>query len=92
MDLSLAAGAREVNDLQAGRAVARLERASAAWPGGGSDLGLGFRPDVKGHICSPTFLVEASLRSYRADARVHDPLYTDAELAAHGFGAWHPAN
>jgi nucleotide sugar dehydrogenase len=91
LDLSLAASAREVNDLQAGRAVARLDIAIGGLAGRRVGvLGLGFRPDVKEHICSPTFLVEASLRSYGAETRVHDPLYTDAELASHGFTAWHP--
>jgi nucleotide sugar dehydrogenase len=91
LDLSLAANAREVNTLQAGRAIARLDTTIGGLAGRPvAVLGLGFRPDVKEHICSPTFLVEASLRSYRAEARVYDPLYTDAELASHGFTAWHP--
>ena len=91
VDVSLAAGARAVNDLQAGRAVARLNTAMGGLPGRRVGiLGLGFRPDVKEHICSPTFLVEASLRSYGAKTRVHDPLYTDAELASLGFITWHP--
>ena len=91
LDLSLAASARAANDLQAGRAVARLERAIGGLAGRRVGvLGLGFRPDVKEHICSPTFLVETSLRSYQADTRVHDPLYTDTELASHGFSTWRP--
>lgn len=93
LDLSLAGSARKVNDFQASRAVARLETAIGGLSGCRVGvLGLGFRSDVKEHICSPTFLVEASLRSYGADARVHDPLYTDTELASHGFTAWHPDN
>ena len=92
-NLSLAADAREVNDFQASRAVARLDRAIGGLAGRRVGvLGLGFRPDVKEHICSPTFLVRDSLRSHQADARVHDPLYTDAELALHGFTAWHPGD
>ena len=91
VDVSLAAGAREVNDLQAGRVIARLDTAIGGLMGRRVGiLGLGFRPDVKEHICSPTFLVEASLRSYGAETRIHDPLYTDAELASHSFNAWHP--
>ena len=91
VDLSLAANAREVNNVQADRAIARLDTAIGGLAGRRVGvLGLGFRPDVKEHICSPTFLVEASLRSFGAEARVHDPLYTDAELASHGFTAWHP--
>ena len=92
VDVSLAADARKVNDLQAGRTIARLDTTLGGLAGCRVGvLGLGFRPEVKEHICSPTFLVEASLRSYGAEARVHDPLYTDAELASHGFAAWHPS-
>ena len=53
-------------------------------------LGLGFRPDVKEHICSPTFLLEAALRARGADVRVHDPLFSDEELRGHGFEPWGP--
>jgi nucleotide sugar dehydrogenase len=91
VDVSLVAGARMVNDLQAGRAVARLD---AALDGLAERrvavLGLGFRPEVKEHVCSPTFLVDTSLRSYGAETRVYDPLYTAAELASHGFTEWRP--
>lgn len=91
VDLSLPANAREVNNLQAARAIARLDSAIDGLAGRRVGvLGLGFRPDVREHICSPTFLVDAALRSYGAEARVHDPLYTDAELASHGFTPWHP--
>jgi nucleotide sugar dehydrogenase len=91
VDVSLAAGARKVNDLQASRTVARLDIALGGLAGSRVGiLGLGFRPDVKEHIYSPAFLVEAALRSHGADIRLHDPLYTDAELAAHNFTAWCP--
>lgn len=91
VDLSLPANAREVNNLQAARAIARLDSAINGLAGRRVGvLGLGFRPDVREHICSPTFLVDAALRSYGAEARVHDPLYADAELASHGFTPWHP--
>lgn len=91
VDVSLAANARKVNDFQADRVAARLDTAL----GGLAErrvgiLGLGFRPEVKEHIFSPTFLLEACLRSYGAETKVHDPLYTDAELAAHGFAGWSP--
>lgn len=91
VDVSLAAGARKVNDLQASRTVARLGLALGGLAGRRVGiLGLGFRPDVKEHIYSPAFLVEAALRSRGADTRLHDPLYTDAELATHNFTAWSP--
>ena len=91
VDLSLAARAREVNDFQADRAVARLDTALGGLAGRRVGiLGLGFRPDVKEHICSPTFLLEASLRSRGAETRVYDPLYTETELTSHGFIGWIP--
>jgi nucleotide sugar dehydrogenase len=93
VDVSLAARAREVNDLQADRVVTRLDTAVGGLAGRRvAILGLGFRPDVKEHICSPTFLVEASLRSRGAETRVYDPLYTDMELASHGFIGWTPGH
>jgi nucleotide sugar dehydrogenase len=91
VDVSLAARAREVNDLQAGRAVARLDTALGGLAGRRVGiLGLGFRPEVKEHIYSPAFMVDAALRSHGADSRMHDPLYTDAELAMHSFAGWSP--
>lgn len=93
VDMSLVAGARMVNDLQAGRSMARLDAALGGLAGRRVGvLGLGFRPEVKEHVCSPTFLVEASLRSYGAETRVYDPLYTAAELASHGFAEWNPGH
>jgi nucleotide sugar dehydrogenase len=91
VDVSLAASAREVNDLQASRTVARLDTVLGGLAGRRVGiLGLGFRPEVKEHIYSPTFLVEASLRAHGAEPRVHDPLYTDSELALHHFAGWNP--
>jgi nucleotide sugar dehydrogenase len=91
IDVSLAANARQVNDYQAVRAVYRLSATLGRVEGRKVGiLGLGFRPDVKEHIFSPAFLVEASLRSHGADIRLHDPLYTEAELASHRFVAWWP--
>jgi nucleotide sugar dehydrogenase len=91
IDASLVTTARQVNDSQPDRMAARLERhlgGLAGTPVG--ILGFGFRPEVKEHICSPTFLLEAALRARGADVRVHDPLYADEELAAHGFTPWAP--
>jgi nucleotide sugar dehydrogenase len=91
VDASMVTTARRVNDSQPQRMAIRLERhlgGLAGVPVG--VLGFGFRPEVKEHICSPTFLLEAALRSRGADVRVHDPLYSGEELAAHGFSAWSP--
>jgi nucleotide sugar dehydrogenase len=91
VDLSLAGAAREVNDFQASRAVARLDAALGGLNGRKvAILGLGFRPGVKEHIFSPAFLVDASLRCRGAETRLYDPLYTGSELAGHGFTSWRP--
>jgi len=91
IDASIISTARRVNDEQPERMAVRLKRRL-----GGLEatrvgvLGFGFRPDVKEHICSPTFQLDAALRSRGADVRVHDPLYDEADLAAHRLVAWRP--
>lgn len=91
VDVSLVATSREVNDAQPDRAAERLARHLGDLEGVAVGiLGFGFRPEVKEHICSPTFLLEAALRSRGADVRVHDPLYTDDELRRHGFTPFTP--
>lgn len=93
IDTSIVDTARRVNDAQAERMTARLE--SRLGPLAGirvGVLGLGFRPDVKEHICSPTFQVDAALRARKADVRVHDPLFAETELREHGFATWTPSS
>lgn len=91
IDASIVATARQVNDEQPERMVTRLERRVGGLNGMRVGiLGLGFRPDVKEHICSPTFLLDAALRARGADVRVHDPLFSDAEIDAHRLVAWTP--
>lgn len=48
-------------------------------------LGLGFRPGVKEIACSPAFPVRSALEKQGARVSLHDPLYTDDEIKAHGF-------
>lgn len=92
IDASIVEASRRVNDEQPERMAARLEHHLGGLRGRGVGiLGLGFRPDVKEHICSPTFLLEAALRMRDADVRVHDPLFGDGELRGHGFAPWSPA-
>ncbi|HMB51661.1 MAG TPA: nucleotide sugar dehydrogenase, partial [Thermoanaerobaculia bacterium] len=91
IDASLVAGARRTNDEQPERLTARLERHLGGLGGTRVGvLGLGFRPDVKEQICSPTFALVEALRARGAEPRVHDPLYSVAEIEAHGFAAWDP--
>jgi nucleotide sugar dehydrogenase len=93
VDVSMVSAARRVNDGQPERMAERLERYLGGLAGVSVGiLGFGFRPDVKEHICSPTYLLEAALRSRGADVRVHDPLYSDEELADHGFSPWTPGS
>lgn len=92
VDVSIVADSRRVNDEQPERTAARLEDHLGDLAGTRVGLlGLGFRPDVKEQICSPTFLLEAALRARGAEVRVHDPLFNDAELEGHGFAPWDPA-
>jgi nucleotide sugar dehydrogenase len=91
VDASIVSEARRVNDDQPERMTERLERRLGDLSGVSvAILGLGFRPDVKEHICSPTFQIEVALRLRGADVRVHDPLYTENEINAHGLTAWTP--
>ncbi|GAB2547096.1 nucleotide sugar dehydrogenase [Brachybacterium huguangmaarense] len=53
-------------------------------------LGASYRSGVKETAFSGVFPVVEELRRRGAEVLVHDPLYTDEELAALGFDAWHP--
>lgn len=91
IDASIVAGGRRVNDEQPERMASRLEQRLGGLGGVRVGvLGLAFRPDVKEHICSPTFQIDAALRARGADVRVHDPLYSEAELGEHRLAAWRP--
>lgn len=77
---------RQVNDGQAAWMLDRIER---LWqPLAGKRvllLGLGFRPQVKEHICSTAFLLGPEAQRRGASVVLHDPLYSDAEIRSHGF-------
>lgn len=77
---------RHINDQQPDATIARLE---AAWkPVSGRRvmiLGLGFRPEVKEHTCSPAFQVRDVLLERGAVVELCDPLYTAEEIRAFGF-------
>lgn len=82
----LAEQARHINDSQASHVVARLEAAV-----GSLErlevliLGLAFRPQVKEHFYSTSFLLREELTRRGALVMIHDPLYSPKELRAHGF-------
>lgn len=84
--VTIAERARRVNDTQPGHMVGQLERRLGSLRGRRVlILGLGFRPQVKEHYCSTTFLLRDELERRGAEALVHDPLYTEDEIRAAGF-------
>lgn len=88
-DAGLPALARRVNESMPAYAVARLERALDGL--GGRTvvvLGASYRGDVKELAFSGVFPLVAALEAGGATARVHDPLYSDTELARHGLAAY----
>jgi len=52
-------------------------------------LGASYRGGVKETAFSGVFPVVAALRAAGADVAVHDPMYSDAELAGLGFAPFH---
>jgi nucleotide sugar dehydrogenase len=85
----LTSAARATNDLQTARMLERAGRLGARLAGGELlILGLGFRPSVKEHTFSPAFLLKKAAEECGAQAFLHDPLYTDIEIADFGFKPW----
>lgn len=87
----LPAAAREVNDAVAGRTVSRL--ATLAGPGGLDGLrvavlGAAYRGGVRETAFSGVFPTVRALASGGAVPLVHDPLYSNAELAGLGFAPY----
>jgi len=84
--VAIAEAGRQTNEEQPAYVLDRLERSWQALQGRCVlILGLGFRPQVKEHICSPAFALRDELHWRGASVRLHDPLYTDDELRSHGF-------
>jgi nucleotide sugar dehydrogenase len=78
--------AREINDQQPGRQLARIER---AWKPLREQpvhvLGLGFRPGVKVDTFSPAYALRTELQRLGARVTLSDPFYSDEELLRAGF-------
>lgn len=88
LDVPVVENARLLNDAQPAYCVGRMEEALGPLAGATvAILGLGFRPEVKEHLMSPAFGVRAALAARGARAVLVDPIYTEDELAAHGFEA-----
>ena len=84
--VTLVERARGINDGQSEHMIRRLERALGGLRGRRVLLlGLAFRPGVREDLCSPAFLVRDELVRRGADVRLHDSLYSDADLTARGF-------
>ena len=84
--LEFAELARKINESQPARNVRRLADALGSLKGKTIHvMGVGFRPEVKEHACSPAFSLCEDITSYGAEATVEDPLYTDEELKRLGF-------
>lgn len=86
VNLGLTELGRQINEEQPLQTIQRLE---AVWgPVAGRRvviLGLGFRPGVKEHTCSPAFHVRDALLERGAEVELCDPLYSDTEIETHGF-------
>jgi nucleotide sugar dehydrogenase len=89
--ITLAERSRQINDEQPDYSITQLE---ASWESLSKRrvliMGLGFRPQVKEHICSPAFLIKEALARRGSTITLHDPLYSASEVRAHGFtpGGW----
>lgn len=78
--------AREINDAQPARHVARLAREWSPLENRRAHiLGLGFRPDVKVDTLSPAYAIREALQEHNANVTVEDPMYSDSELEQKGF-------
>ena len=77
---------RRINDAQPARVLRHVEETWGSLRGRRVlILGLGFRPQVKEHICSPAFQLRDELLRMGARVQLHDPLYTEEELRGFRF-------
>lgn len=82
----LATAARQINDSQPERNVARLEAALGGLQGKRVHImGLAFRPDVKVEIFSSAYPLRDALLVRGAVVTIEDPMYTEEELRAQDF-------
>lgn len=82
----LSVAAREINDGQPARHVARLEKEWGPVRGRKVHiLGLSFRPEVKVDTLSPAYALRDALEKSGAIVTLEDPLYRPEELRTKGF-------
>lgn len=83
--------ARTLNASVPGRLVSRAEELLGSLKGlTAVVLGAAYRAGVKETAFSGVFPTVEQLRRRGVRVLVHDPLYTDEELGAFDFAAWHP--
>jgi nucleotide sugar dehydrogenase len=91
MTQRIAEAAREINDLQPARQLARVAAAWKPWRGQPVHvLGLGFRPGVKVDTFSPAYPLRDELQRLGAQVSLSDPYYGDDELRVAGFEPGRP--
>jgi nucleotide sugar dehydrogenase len=89
-DATIVAAARAANAAMPDYAVSRLADALGDLSGlRVAVLGASYRGGVKETAFSGVFPVVAALRSAGALVAVHDPMFTDAELASQGWTPYH---
>lgn len=87
----IAEAAREINDLQPARQLARIASAWRPWRGQRVHLlGLGFRPGVKVDTFSPAYPLRDELARQGAEVTLGDPHYSEAEIRLAGFEPGRP--
>lgn len=88
-DATIVRAAREVNASMPEYAVARLEEAYGNRAGAKVAVGASYRGGVKETAYSGVFPLVAALRERGAHVCVHDPMFSDAELAGYGWEPYH---
>lgn len=89
-DATIVAAAREVNASMPEYAVGRLAEVYGHLSGAKvAVLGASYRGGVKETASSGVFPLVAALRDAGAHVAVHDPLFTDVEIARYGWHAYH---
>lgn len=86
MPQRISEAAREINDHQPARQLARVAQLWKPLHGQPVHLlGLGFRPGVKVDTFSPAYALRQELQKLGADVTISDPHYSSDELRALGF-------
>jgi nucleotide sugar dehydrogenase len=89
-EATIVAAAREANASMPEYAVRRLEETYGDLTGANvAVLGASYRGGVKETAFSGVFPVIAALRQRGAHVMVHDPMFTDEELAGYGWEPYH---